>query len=107
MVAMHNGVIWAYYSLNESLFCNTSAFHYAFYHIIFEHECSDVYLKSHQIHVIEIALLFNLCDEVEVWEQSSSVIFRCIKSFNTVADSVDFRKKKVKCLYPSACYKHI
>lgn len=42
---MHDGVIPAYYSLNESQFCNTSAFHYAFYRIILEYECSTIYLK--------------------------------------------------------------
>lgn len=81
---MQNGVISAYYSLNDSQFCNTSAFHYAFYHIILEYECSIIYLKSHQNHVIEITLIVNLYEEPEVQEQSSYMICLCIKSSNSI-----------------------
>lgn len=65
---MHDGAISAYYSFNESSFCNTSAFCYAFHHIILHQEYSTVYLKSH---VIEIALVFNLYEELKAQELSS------------------------------------
>lgn len=70
IIATCDSVISAYYSLNDSKFLNTSAFHCAFHHIILEHECSTVNLKSHQTHIIETALIFNLYEELEVQEQS-------------------------------------
>lgn len=81
---MHDDVISAYYSLNYSQFCNTSAFHYASYHIILEYEYSATYLKSHQNHVIEIALIVNLYEEAEVQKQSSYMICLCIKSSSSI-----------------------